>query len=174
MKSIVLYSTRTGNTKKVAEAIVGALPKGTPCVNVKEIPSDIDSYDCVFMGFWVDKGTADALSQEVIKKLHNPHVALFATLGADPDSNHAKDCLRKASDLLPEGIFPVDMFICQGAVDPKVIEMMFKMFPEGHPHGKSPQSEALLARAAKHPDDADFRQATEFAKSVWEKVHKEG
>ena len=48
MKTIVLYSTRTGNTKKVAEAIAEALPAGTPCLSVKEVPADIDRYDCVF------------------------------------------------------------------------------------------------------------------------------
>ena len=37
MKTIVLYSTRTGNTKKVAEAIAEALPAGTPCLSVKEV-----------------------------------------------------------------------------------------------------------------------------------------
>ena len=90
MKTIVLYSTRTGNTKKVAEAIAEALPAGTPCLSVKEAPADIDSYDCVFLGFWVDRGTADKDSQDMLKQVTNKHVAIFATLGADPKSEHRK------------------------------------------------------------------------------------
>ena len=62
MKSIVLYSTRTGNTKMVAEAIASALPEGTPCRNIREMNESLSDYDCVFMGFWVDKGTADDAS----------------------------------------------------------------------------------------------------------------
>ena len=60
MKSIVIYSSLTGNTKQVAEAITSVLPAGTPpCVSMKEVPSDLSSYDLVFAGFWVDKGTAN-------------------------------------------------------------------------------------------------------------------
>lgn len=54
MNSIVIYSSRTGNTKQVAEAIVGVLPEGTPCVPVNEAPADLSQYDLVFMGFWAD------------------------------------------------------------------------------------------------------------------------
>ena len=55
MKSIVIYSSLTGNTKQVAEAITSVLPEGTPCVAMSELPSDIESYDLVFAGFWVDR-----------------------------------------------------------------------------------------------------------------------
>ena len=78
MKSIVLYSTRTGNTKMVAEAIASALPEGTPCRNIREMNESLSDYDCVFMGFWVDKGTADDASRKVLENLHNRHVAVFA------------------------------------------------------------------------------------------------
>ena len=43
MKSIVIYSSLTGNTKQVAEAITSVLPAGTPCVSMKELPSDLSS-----------------------------------------------------------------------------------------------------------------------------------
>ena len=70
MKSIVLYSTRTGNTKMVAEVIASALPEGTPCRNIREMNKSLSDYDCVFMGFWVDKGTADDASRKVLENLH--------------------------------------------------------------------------------------------------------
>ena len=37
---IVIYSSVTGNTKQVAEAIAGELPQGTPCVRVQDAPED--------------------------------------------------------------------------------------------------------------------------------------
>ena len=131
MKSIVIYSSLTGNTKQVAEAIASVLPEGTPCVAMSELPSDIASYDLVFAGFWVDKGTANKEARDVLGTLHNPHIALFATAGVPPHMEHAKQSLVNAADCLPEGVVPVDTFICQGKVDPKVIEMMYKMFPKG-------------------------------------------
>lgn len=55
MKTIVLYSSRTGNTRKVAEAIASALPAGTPCLDLTQpLPEDLDAYDCVFLGYWVE------------------------------------------------------------------------------------------------------------------------
>ena len=106
MKSIVLYSTRTGNTKMVAEAIASALPEGTPCRNIREMNESLSDYDCVFMGFWVDKGTADDASRKVLENLHNRHVAVFATVGVNPASSHAQDCLKNGASLLPEGKKP--------------------------------------------------------------------
>lgn len=173
MKTIVLYSTRTGNTKKVAEAIAEALPAGTPCLSVKEAPADIDRYDCVFLGFWVDRGTADKDSQDMLKQLTNKHVAIFATLGADPKSEHAAKSLDNGAAFLSEGVHVACTFICQGAVDPKLIEMMYKQFPAGHPHGKSPERDALHAEAAKHPDAADLENAKAFAADVMKKLAAE-
>ncbi len=170
MKTVVLYSTRTGNTKKVAEAIAGALPEGTPCLSVKEMPADIADYDCVFLGFWVDRGNADKDSQEALKKLSNKQVALFATLGANPKSEHAAQSLDKAAEFLPEGVRLAGKFICQGAVDPKLIEMMYAKFPPGHPHGRTPEREALHAEAAKHPDAADLENAKAFAAAVMKQL----
>ena len=69
MNSIVIYSSRTGNTKQVAEAIVGVLPEGTPCVPVNEAPADLSQYDVVFMGFWADQGNADKAAQAVLNAL---------------------------------------------------------------------------------------------------------
>ena len=62
MKSIVIYSSLTGNTKQVAEAITSVLPAGTPCVSMKELPPDVSSYNLVFAGFGWIKG-------QLIKKL---------------------------------------------------------------------------------------------------------
>ena len=57
MKILLVYSSRTGNTKKVAEAIGEEL--GISAVPVEEKPAAAD-FDLVIAGFWVDRGTADA------------------------------------------------------------------------------------------------------------------
>ncbi|MFV0617619.1 flavodoxin family protein [Megasphaera sp. WILCCON 0056] len=174
MRTLVLYSSRTGNTEKVARAIAGALPAGTPCLPLSQAPADLAAYDLVFMGYWVDRGTANAEAKAVMTGLHNEHIALFATLGADPQSEHARMCLEHGMALLPDQDAIVGTFVCQGAVDPKVIEMMYKQFPAGHPHGKSPERDALHARAAVHPDEQDLRAAADFAASVLKRLEGKG
>lgn len=163
MECIVLYSSRTGNTRKIAEAVCSVLPAGTPCLPVAEAPPDLSRYDCVFAGFWVDRGTADAQSKQLLARLDNPKTALFATLGAEPCSQHAADSLRNAAALRPCAEPLVNSFICQGKVDPQLIEQMKKMFPTGHPHAVTSEREALHQQAASHPDEADLAAAKAFA-----------
>ena len=166
MKAIVIYSSLTGNTKQVAEAITSVLPAGTPCVDMKTLPSDLDTYDLVFAGFWVDKGTANKEARDVLATLHNPHIALFATAGVPPHMEHAKQSLVNAAACLPDGVEPMGTFICQGKVDPKVIEMMYKMFPKGHSHGQSSERDARHKAAAVHPTEDDLEKARVFAEKV--------
>ncbi|WP_251454341.1 flavodoxin family protein [Veillonella intestinalis] len=170
MNSIVIYSSRTGNTKQVAEAILSVLPAGTACVPVNEAPADLATYDVVFMGFWADQGNADKAAQTVLKRLDADKVALFATLGVPPMMPHAKETMTAAIGLLPKGQTPVGTFMCQGKVDPKVIEMMYKMFPEGHPHGRSAERDERHRQGASHPDETDLANAVAFAKDVLAKL----
>ena len=75
---------------------------------------------------------------------------------------HLNCCLNKEA--------LVDGFVCQGKIDPKVIEMMYKMFPPGSAHGQSPERDALHKAAETHPDEQDFANAKEFTKSVLAKL----
>ena len=43
---------------------------------------------------------------------------------------------------------------------------MYKMFPEGHSHGKSAERDARHAQAASHPDENDLANAKAFASEV--------
>lgn len=164
MKAIVIYSSLTGNTKMVGEAIAAACPEGTACVSVKEAPASLADYDVAFIGFWVDRGTANKEAAELLKATDAPKVAVYATLGADPKSAHAKTSLESGCAMVKGEV--VGSFICQGKIDPKLIEQMKKMFPAGHPHAMTPEREALHAEAAKHPDEKDLAEAAEFAKGV--------
>lgn len=169
-KYIVLYSSRTGNTKKIAEAICSALPVGTPCRSVGEAPTDLNDYDCLFIGFWVDRGTADQQTQQLLQQVSHRHIALFATLGADPCSQHAADSLRNAAALCPGENSLVHSFICQGKVDPQLIEQMKRMFPPGHPHAVDKKREAIHEEAKRHPNEADVAAAKAFAAETAKRV----
>lgn len=166
MKYIVLYSSRTGNTKKIAQAMTEVLPEGTPCLLMKEAPVDLSNYDCVCMGFWADKGTANNEAQKYLSRLQNDTVVLFATLGVPPQMPHALKTMAAARALLPKGQEPVGEFHCQGKVDPAVIEMMYKIFPKGHAHGQSAERDALHQMAATHPDANDLANAKAFMLAV--------
>ena len=172
MKSIILYSSLTGNTKSVAEAMASVMPEGTPCIPVKEAPENLADYDTVFVGFWVDRGTANKEAAKLIETLTNPNIVFFATLGMYADSDHARESIEKASELLQNKESLVDGFVCQGKIDPKVIEMMYKMFPKGHSHGQSADRDARHKQAAVHPNEDDFKAAQDFAQHILAKLDR--
>lgn len=161
MKSIVVVSSQTGNTLKVAGAVALALDEKADAVKVEEKP-DVSDYDLVVVGCWIDRGTADAKAKEFIKTIKGKKVAYFATLGAYADSEHAQKCLENIGRLFDESNELVGQFICQGAVSVKMIEMMSKMFPEGHPHAMDEARKQRLKDAATHPDAEDLAKARQY------------
>ncbi len=164
MKSAVVYSTLTGNTRKVAEAVLKSMPEGTEIHDVASAP-DPNGYDFIAMGFWVDKGHPDDKAMAYMKRIEGKKAFTFFTLGAKPASAHAYRCAYLAHTYYGSGTEEIGSFFCQGAIDPKLIEAMRKM-PAGGPHSATPETEARWAEAAKHPDAADLAAAEEAAKAA--------
>lgn len=164
MKTLIIYSSRTGNTRNIAEAIQEALPDSDifPVENAPAPETLPGEYGMVCVGYWVDKGMPDAKAKAYLETLRGVRAALFGTLGAWPDSDHAKECIRKSEDMLKEperGNTVMGSFICQGRVDPRVVEMMSKMAADVHP--MTAERKARLEEAAKHPNDMDRARAKE-------------
>ncbi|MDU2110635.1 MAG: flavodoxin family protein, partial [Peptoniphilus lacydonensis] len=104
MKGIIIYSSRTGNTKRMAEKIYDIL-KDKYEMTIKDI-NDVEDeretkeYEFVLLGAWIDKGTVDNKAMKFLKKVENEKVGLFATLGAMPDSEHGKKVIKNLKELL--------------------------------------------------------------------------
>ncbi len=169
MKTLIAVSSRTGNTLKIAQAIHAVLPDAT-LARVENIPDPV-AFDLIYLGFWVDKGSADEQARAFMRKIRNQKIALFATLGAYPDSPHARESLDKAVALLPES-HVADRFICQGAIDPQLIEWM-KQLPGDHPHAPNAARVKRWKDAAAHPDETDCRAAATWALDLYNRLHTE-
>ncbi len=79
-KYSIIFSSLTGNTKKLADTIRAVLPAedcdyfGAP--KAEELHSEI-----LYIGFWTDKGNADSATLELLSKLRDKKVFLFGTAG---------------------------------------------------------------------------------------------
>jgi len=167
MKNLVVYSSRTGNTRMIAEAIYSIMPEGTELFPVEEAP-DPSGYDFVALGFWVDKGAPDDAMMKYMNRVHKKSVGLFGTLGAWPDSDHARDCMAKAAGLLPDSQV-LGTFLCQGKIDPKLLAAMAKM-GKNSPHPMTEERRARIAEAAKHPNEADCEAARKVFAGIMKKL----
>jgi flavodoxin len=163
MKTLIVVSSKTGNTRKIAEAIAQSLPTAE-LYDINEAPNS-NAYDLIYIGFWVDKGAADEKAKQYMNQLTDKNVALFATLGAYPDSDHAAESLLKAAQLLPS-CKVLDSFICQGAIDPKLIAWMSQL-PADHPHAPDDARIKRWNDAKKHPDTQDCQNASNWAQQVY-------
>lgn len=165
MKALIVYSSKTGNTRKLAYAVHLALDDADLCR--VELAPDPARYDLVYLGFWVEGGTVDEKNRTYMKRLKGQKVALFATLGAYPDSRHATESLEAAAKLIPD-CEVVDRFICQGAIDPELIEWM-ETLPKDHGFGPTESRKKLWKDAALHPGDADLECIADWALGVFER-----
>ncbi len=167
MKKLVTYCSWTGNTKKVAQAIHEQI--GGDIMPMSEVENWQD-YDFLALGFFVDKGFAGGDAKKFLENVKGKKVGLFATLGAYPDSDHAKDVMQKGRDLMAKNQNElVCEFICQGAIDPEVIAKLrelAKKMGDKSIHGITPEREKLWAEAANHPNEDDLKKAKEAFSKV--------
>lgn len=69
-KYAILFSSRTGNTRILADAIRAALLE-EDCEFFGETGTEIPEAKTVYLGFWTDKGNADEAALNTLKNLRN-------------------------------------------------------------------------------------------------------
>lgn len=166
METIVIYSSLTGNTKKVGEAIFEIIQGEKKLISIEEINSLIlNNAKKIIIGFWVDKGTADARVRKLLKSIENKEVYFFGTLGADPDSDHGQKVFSKVSELCSKKNEFKGGFLCLGKVSDKLVNMMSK-FPLKLVHPLTPERMARIENASSHPNLNDLKNAQEYFSNI--------
>lgn len=167
MKMICVYSSKTGNTRMVAEAVHEVMPEGTQLVAVESAPEPGD-FDFLALGFWVDKGTADSKMLRYMEGIKDKKVGLFGTLGAYPDSDHAREVVKNVTARLEKNEV-VGSFLCQGKIDPKLLKAMSNI----PGHEMTEERRARIEEASKHPNDEDLADARRAFAAIIEKMKRE-
>lgn len=167
MKCLVVYTSRSGNTEKLARAIAAAL--GPECVlaAAADAPPP-ENFDFIALGFGVYGGWPDGDLRSYMKRCRRKNVGLFMTLGAWPDSEHAFLCMGRAEGLLENCTTRVK-FICQGGYTPEHLARM-KSRPADSPHAWDAGREARVAEAMKHPDETDLCIGADRFRAAAEKL----
>ena len=165
-KWAVIYSSVTGNTKRVAEAI--AESAAGDLFNVKDNLPNLGDYEIIALGYWLKRGGPDPLMKNFLPTVSNAHVVLFETHGADNNSEHAVTAFARAAYLLGAGCDILGTFDCQGRVNPALIEKR-KAAGINEPHN-SVDSVERWERASTHPDEDDLKRAAEFVEQINRKL----
>jgi flavodoxin len=148
MKSLIIYSSQTENTKKLANIIYDNLEGDKDIFTIEEAPS-VGEYDLIAVGFWLQAGKPDPKSTQFLETLgQNDKLFLFATHGAHKGSDHVQNAVNHAIGLTNNAII-AGTFTCQGEVNPKVLAKV-KLKPE------PPVWLSDAGDAVGHPSEDDF------------------
>ncbi|MDR3146343.1 MAG: flavodoxin family protein [Treponema sp.] len=173
-EGLIVYSSRTGNTRKLAEGIhrglSGAADAGEefgPSIRLAAVEEDPDpaGADWLLIGFWADRGNADQKTLQYLRSLEGRRIGFFGTLGAYPNSAHAGDIRRRVQDTAAEKNTVLGCFLCQGRIDPALTEK-FKNLPPDNPHAMNEERMKRHEEAAKHPDAGDIEAAIAACRSM--------
>ena len=170
MKSIVIYTSKSGNTKKIAEAIAGELScEAINFANAGEI--NLSEFDFIALGYYIDQGSPEKEFKKFIsQRVKNKKIGFFITLGADVPSAHATQAIDQGKELfMQNGNEILRTFICQGAIAPEVIEQLKKLgkaMPDDPRFALTPERLERWERAKTHPDEADVEAAKEAFRGV--------
>ena len=153
MKAGIVYTSRTGNTERIARALASAFR--LEAVPVEQAP-DPETFDLLLLGSGVYNGLPDSPMLPYLKRCRRQKIGLFLTMGADPARSRA---LQRAAELLDQCDI-VATFSCRGRYTSRRIEEM-KRRPSTSPHAWTPEKAARVAEAQKHPNEIDLARALE-------------
>ncbi len=158
LKTLVTYESRTGNTKKIAEAICGAVEGEKSLIPIAEGPN-LDEFSLIFIGFPVHSHSVPYKVETFLKSIPaGKKVAFFSTHGTLTGSRLSREALEYAATLASKARV-LGTFTCRGKVSPEVLEVL----------SKSPEHTAwteMAASARSHPDESDLKDAQAFAQWI--------
>lgn len=163
MKYSIVYSSKTGNTKMLAERLQAVLPS-RDCVYCGMPDESALTAERLYIGFWCDKGTCDADTEAFLKTVKGKEVFLFGTAGFGGEKAYFDKILKKVQRNLNKDVKVVGTFMCQGKMPMSVRERYEKMM-KAPVH--APNIGALIQNfdmALSHPDEDDLGQLEENVK----------
>jgi len=150
MKALVVYSTKTKNTLKLAEALYDTIRYRKELKSIDDKPNPED-YGFIAVGFWVKNSKPDPATMEFLPTIRDgQEVFLFATHASARDSEPIRNAMKIARKLIKKGRI-LGTFGCQGEISP---EMMEKIAAQD----KKPAWFADAPAAKGHPDKEDIAE----------------
>jgi flavodoxin len=168
LRTLVCYSSKTGNTKKIAEIIYENCPFDKNILNLEENKSieSINNYDLIIIGYWVESGKANRLAVDSLKTIKNKKIALFGTAGTDINHPYVKSVIIKTESIIDNSNQLLGHFICQGEIAEEVITN-FEILVNAQPENKMLAGllnifKQQLPLSKGHPDKEDIQKATGY------------
>lgn len=113
MKTAIVYTSGTGNTKLLADEIV---KKVGACDYVGKPADEALESDMLYVGFWTAKFTCTPDIENFLKKLSDKKIFLFGTAGYDDTPEYFDKILDSVAAHVKDSNQIVGRFMCQAKV----------------------------------------------------------
>ena len=167
MDIAIIYSSNTGNTKKVAATIQKEL-ENENVVYFGKVTENIPEADIYFIGSWTNKGNASDEIIELVKKIKNKKIAYFGTAGYGGSESYYNTLFERIKVNIDSSNRILGYFYCQGKVPIQVRERYVKMITENPEDSNLKVSIKNFDEALSHPDNVDLENARKWARNMIE------
>ena len=156
MKVQVIYTSLTGCTKRLAEAIYNAVPGEKSIHDLADGVPQLDG-DILLLGYWGISGGPDPDTQAFLRTVSGKVVGVFCTLGYYCDTAHGRQTLETGLNLLKDRNEVLGGFVANGAVAKHLMQ------GQGKDGTKAPteQKELRWETMKNHPTAAECALAAE-------------
>lgn len=159
----IIYSSRTGNTARLAQRLNEVFPR-SDCAYFGPPEGDPADAKLLFVGFWTDKGDCDATVAAFLEHLRDTRVFLFGTAGFGASPEYYECILSHVRTHLNDSNTVAGSYMCQGRM-PAAVRQRYAAMQEQE-WEKARELLDNFDRALPHPDARDLERLERAVESV--------
>lgn len=163
MSYAIVFSSKTGNTRLLADTLRASLPQNECTYFGAPAPEALEA-ETLYIGFWTDKGHADDTLTTFLQTLKGKRIFLFGTAGFGGSAPYFEKILAATGKALDGSNTVIGSFMCQGKM-PMSVRQRYEAMKAQPAH--IPNLDALIEnfdKALSHPDAADLEQLKQAVK----------
>ena len=149
MKYAIVFSSRTGNTKQLAEVVSSVLPQADLCFFGSPSQEALQA-ERLFIGFWTDKGRCNQEITDFLKTLKGK--------GFGGSQEYFDKILSSVQKRLGASNTVIGTYMCQGKMPQSVRERYVKMKNSPLPIPNVDKMIENFDTAVSHPDETDLQK----------------
>ena len=171
MSYAIVFSSKTGNTRLLADTLRASLPQNECTYFGAPAPEALEA-ETLYIGFWTDKGHADDTLTAFLRTLKGKRVFLFGTAGFGGSAEYFEQILAAVQKSLDESNTVIGTYMCQGKM-PQKVRQKYESMKNNQNAGQMDMYIHNFDEAITHPDSLDVEHAKVFVEKVLKKLESQ-
>lgn len=164
MRYAIVYESKTGNTKQLADVIPTVLGEAG-CLYIGAPKNHIE-VDVLFVGAWIDKGVFAESIIAYLQQLHHQRLVFFGTAGFGQSKEYFDAIIHRSLQQLPQDNEVLGSFLCQGKMEMRVKARYQSMLEKDPQNRKFQNLLENFDQALAHPSQEDLDNFKTFLKGL--------